>query len=377
MPHRVSAIKTEDYSVPLLKEAVRRHVAALEAEGLFVPGVKVVLKPNLLMKRRPEEATTTHPALVQAVAAYLLERGVADITVADSPGGPYTKSALEWIYTACGLREAAGHTGMKLNLGTGCRAVASGVPDSLCGSFNIIDPVREADVVINLPKLKTHGMMTLSGGVKNLFGCVPGLQKPELHFRFPEKDRFGRMLVELAETVCPQLTIVDAVVAMEGDGPSAGRLKQVGWTFASTEIHALDVALCDLAGLDAAQVPTIVFARQKGLAPAKDALVYVGDGRPGDIAPFVPPSSRSVDFARVLPGPLQGLGRRLLSPRPVIRKRKCVGCGNCAQVCPAGAIDMPNKKPGIDYRKCIKCYCCHELCPVRAVYIRRFRLLDW
>jgi len=378
-PLNISAVKTPGYDPEALAAAVARHFAALEADALFAPGVRVALKPNLLMKRPPEGGTTTHPALVTAVTGHLRSLGVTDITIADSPGGPYTASALEGIYAVCGMADSAARTGATLNRDTGWQTVASPSPGSLCGTFNILNPILEADVVINLPKLKTHAMTTLSGGVKNLLGCVPGLQKPELHFRFPQRDLFGRMLVELAETVAPQLTIIDAVVAMEGDGPSAGTLRELGWTFASRSPFALDEILCRVMGLDPLTVPTVAYARKRGLA-APDALTVTGDGLPRDVPPFALPLSRSVTFRDSLPGPLRGLadlaGSRLLSPRPVVSREGCTGCGRCTESCPAHVIAVTGRKAVIEYKDCIKCYCCHEMCPVKAIHIRKARLLE-
>lgn len=375
----ISAIRTSGYEPEPLAAAVARHFAELEADILFRPGVRVVLKPNLLLKRAPEGGTTTHPALVTAVANHLRSMGVTDITIADSPGGPYTASALEGIYAACGMADSAARTGAVLNTDTGWRPVSSPAPGGLCGAFNIINPILEADVIINLPKLKTHAMATLSGGVKNLLGCVPGLQKPELHFRFPQRDLFGQMLVELAETVAPQLTIMDAVVAMEGDGPSAGSLRELGWIFASRSPFALDEILCRVMGIEPLSVPTVAHARKRGLVDP-DTLTVTGDGMPQDIPSFILPRSRSVSFRDYLPGPLRGLAdfasSRLLSPRPVVNRGGCTGCGKCAESCPAHTIAITGRKAVIAYKNCIKCYCCHEMCPVKTIHIRKARLLE-
>ena len=208
----------EDYTPEIISPALTR---AAEASGFtreMVAGRRVLLKPNLLMKRRPEEATTTHPLVVEAAARLLLDWGASEVTIADSPGGPYTRPLLHSIYETCGMTAAARQSGARLNEDTGFTTLRR-EENRLVREFSIINPVAEADLVVSVCKLKTHSMTTLSGGVKNLFGCIPGLQKPELHLRFPEKADFGEMLVDLALTVKPALTIVDAVVGMEGDGP--------------------------------------------------------------------------------------------------------------------------------------------------------------
>ena len=246
---------------------------------------------------------------------------------------------------------------------------------------DICRPVAEADLVVSVCKLKTHSMTTLSGGVKNLFGCIPGLQKPELHLRFPEKADFGEMLVDLALTVKPALTIVDAVVGMEGDGPSGGSPRKLGFLAACQNPFLLDLALCRIIGVTPESVPTIAASQRRGLCPeSADALSFAGEvqfARP--VPGFVPPHAKSVDFLSHTPRLLRPAVSRLwdhLTPRPVIRRKDCVGCGRCAESCPAHTITIVSGKAQIRYDRCIHCYCCHEMCPVRAIDIRRTRFFD-
>lgn len=196
---------------------------AVEASGFtreMVAGRRVLLKPNLLMKRRPEEATTTHPLVVEAAARLLLDWGASEVTIADSPGGPYTRPLLHSIYETCGMTAAARQSGARLNEDTGFTTLRR-EENRLVREFSIINPVAEADLVVSVCKLKTHSMTTLSGGVKNLFGCIPGLQKPELHLRFPEKADFGEMLVDLALTVKPPSPLWMRWWAWKGTAPRA------------------------------------------------------------------------------------------------------------------------------------------------------------
>lgn len=375
MDNRVSAVAVPEYDLSALCGAVERHMQALDVWQDLRPGMKVTLKPNLLARHAPEHAVTTHPAVVEAVTLTLQKHGVRDITLADSPGGPYTKGMLQSIYSGSGMTGVAERTGLHLNLTT------SAVPLSrkeaeLCREFNIITPVAEADYVINLCKLKTHAMVGYSGAVKNLFGCIPGLQKPDLHLRFPEKERFCRMLVDLSLLVRPALTFMDAVVGMEGNGPSAGTPRHIGQLFAARNPHALDSAVCDLIGLSKEEVLTLAHSIQSGLCPAAASeLVWLCDGKPTPIANFCPPDTRSLSLSSLLPpllrGPFAWVERTLLSPRPAIVKPKCIGCGKCAQSCAPKAITIENGKAVLNRELCIRCYCCHELCPVKAVRIRR------
>ena len=226
--------------------------------------MKVVIKPNLLMKRTPEEGTTTHPSLVEAVVRKLQSLGVTDITIADSPGGVYSKPLLTGIYRVTGMEDIARRLGVRLNEDVGSTYVPN--PNgAVCTGFDLINPIVEADFVISIAKLKTHCMAGLSGAIKNLFGCVPGLTKPEFHWRYPEEKDFCNMLVDLCETVKPDITFVDAVISMEGDGPSSGSLRKTGMTVCSTSPYELDLVLSKIIHRPPEQIYTIVNAARRGL----------------------------------------------------------------------------------------------------------------
>ncbi len=368
----VSSVNCTSYDPAAMDAAVERHFRALEAEGpLIAPGNRVLIKPNLIMRRRPEEAATTHPEFVAALVRAVKRRGGAPV-IADSPGGPYTHALLRAVYAGTGMEAVAEREGAELNydLGTTPRPTNGG---RVCSSFDLINPVAKADVVITAAKLKTHGQMTYSGAVKNLFGSLPGLTKPEFHYRYPEKTVFGEMLVDLCETVKPAAAFLDGVVGMEGDGPTAGTPKPFGVTLASRNPHALDLLACSLIGFDARAIPTLAAAIGRGLcAPDASALDVAGDEPPR--LRFKAPASSELDFASHMPPFLRGALQKLFTPRPVIQTALCVGCGKCAQSCPQKVIRIENGKAVIHYENCIRCFCCHEMCPERAVSIRRFRL---
>jgi Uncharacterized conserved protein len=376
MAESISVAYAKEYLPGAMDRAVAVHFEAHGWDALFSAQTRAVLKPNLLMKRAPERVTTTHPELLAAVVRRLQGLGVRDITLADSPGGPYTRALLADLYRGCGMQRIAQQTGITLNTDTGWKTLECPT-GKLVRQFNIINPVAEADVVINLPKLKSHGMMTMSGAVKNLFGCIPGLQKPELHFRFPEQMDFGQMLLDLAGLVAPAITIVDAVESMEGDGPSAGEKRSTGITFASGNLYLLDRALCEFIGFDPTKVPTIARSIEQGLAPrGAGRLVYAGEGEPAPLRDFrYPASAKQLDFLNYLPPFLHGAGSRVrdrfLTPKPVIVQSKCIGCGKCAESCFPKAVTVQNRIAVIEESKCIKCYCCHEMCPVSAIQIKR------
>lgn len=372
MEARVSLIKCGEYAPELLDDVIERHFAALGADSVIYPGAKVVIKPNLVLARRPEDASTTHPAFVAAIARAVKKRGGAPV-IAESSGGPYTRGRLKAIYAATGMDKAAEASGAALNFDVGFRDVnAKG--GKVCRSFPIISPVADADVVISAAKLKTHTMMNYSGAVKNLFGVVPGLMKPEFHFRYPDKTLFGGMIVDLCETVRPALSFIDGITAMEGNGPTGGKPRFVGMTFAGFNPHALDLAAGAAVGFSPKDVPTLAAAVERGLCPGTvSGLDYVS-GEPFRVDGFQMPDSREIDFFEKLPPFLKKPLDALTAPKPRISRAQCRGCGACAQNCPQKAIAVKDGRAIIDYSRCIRCFCCHELCPFKAVQIKRFRL---
>lgn len=374
----ISVQTTPSYDRGTVQAAVDRHFDLLDLDRLIPREGKITVKPNLLMKRRPEDGTTTHPALVEAVIRRVQQVSEAEITIADSPGGPFTRAALEGIYKASGMEEVARRTGAVLNYDTGSTHVPN--PEGeLCKAFDLINPIAGADFIISICKLKSHCMTGLSGGVKNLFGCIPGLTKPEFHWRYPQERDFCGMLLDLCGTVKPGITFVDAVVSMEGDGPSSGDLRQTDMTLCATNPYELDLVLTKVIGRQPEDIPLVDCARERGLCPSSaDGVELCGDPL-RTFADFRMPRSRTVDFVSSIPKPLRGICepiiRRYLTPRPKVLTNKCVGCGKCAESCPAHTIAIVDRKACIDRSKCIRCYCCHEMCPIHAIQVKRSRLL--
>lgn len=371
---KVSVISCDSYDVEKLSEIIELQFCEFEAEKPIIKkGGTVVIKPNLIMSRRPEEATTTHPEFVAAIIRAVKRRGGTAI-IAESPGGTYTKAALKAIYARTGMTDIARREGAQLNFDIGYEQVPSNA-GHMVSSFNIINPVLHADAVISAAKLKTHGQMTYSGAVKNLFGSVPGLMKPEFHYRFPEKAAFGSMIVDLCETIKPAISFIDGIVGMEGNGPTGGSPKELGLVLAAVNPHALDLVACSLIGFAADKIPTLADAVKRGLCPSDLSQIEVtGGGTQVKQVKFKAPDSISLDFAENLPSFLRKPIGKLFTPRPVIVKRDCVGCGKCVESCPQHTIEIKNGKAEIDYSKCIRCYCCHEMCPKRTIRIKRFKL---
>jgi len=374
----VSVKQTFSYDPVQMEKAVEAHFELLQLDRLLRPDMKVTVKPNLLLKRRPEEGTTTHPALVTAIIRRLQKAGVTDITIADSPGGLYTVQRLTDIYRASGMEKAAQETGAKLNFDVASAEVPSrnGVTSP---SFPLITPITEADLVISVCKLKSHCMAGLSGGVKNLFGCIPGLTKPDYHWRYPREEDFCSMLLDLCETVRPAITFCDAVVSMEGDGPSAGSLRQTNMTLCALSPYELDLALCRVIGREEDEILTVRLAKERGICTKSFADVEMAGDELLCYPDYIRPRTASLDFVSSVPAFLQPVVRPIvkafLTTRPHIDLKKCVGCGKCAESCPAHTIRIEKGKAKIDRSECIRCYCCHEMCPVRAIEVKQNPLL--
>jgi uncharacterized protein (DUF362 family)/Pyruvate/2-oxoacid:ferredoxin oxidoreductase delta subunit len=353
-----------------VEQRLREGLAEWGDMSEFVkPGQKVLLKVNLLMKKRPEEAVTTHPSVVEAVVHLVQEAGGIPI-IGDSPGGPYTLSALHSIYTRSGLREVAERTGAILNEDVGQTTIQ--YPEGkLVKSLTVTNCVLNADVIIPLSKLKTHGMMTFTGAVKILFGVIPGLLKAEYHLKMFKTSDFADLLVDIAAWVRPALSIMDGVVGMEGDGPSAGKPRDIGALILSTDPFALDVIAADLIGLKPEKVPTLMAARARGLTSRLNEIQLKGDSRSlWRIQDFLIPKAVSTNFLdRVsLPRNVKRFLLNRVRPYPIFDHQRCVGCSDCVNNCPPKALTMnENQRPVVDLEACIRCFCCQELCPHQAV----------
>lgn len=371
MDKRVSIVKCGSYAEAA--RGVHESLAMLGGMAACVKkGDRVVIKPNYVSRKNPAEAATTHPQILRAVIAEAQACG-GIVTVAESPGGPYNKSALKVVYDGCGAYDAIAGTEAELNFDTEFEEVEFPEGHTL-KKFPIIKPILDADVIISLAKLKTHAMTSYTGAVKNLYGTIPGTYKAELHFRLNDRRAFCSMLVDLCECVKPTLSIMDAVWGMEGNGPTAGESRHIGLVMASANAHALDLAACKLIDYRPDEVDTVKFAEERGLIPkTADELEILGEKiEPLVMKDFKKPESH-FDLLHILPVPtaVRAWITDRLSARPVPGFDMCIGCGECARCCPPGAIDMKDKHPVIRRDACIKCFCCQELCPKKAIKIKR------
>lgn len=360
---------SENYRYDRVLQAVERVFEQLGGlNHLIKPGMRVAIKPNLLMAKKPEDAATTHPHVVKAVISLVQQAG-GIATIVESPGGPYNTTLLKRTYAATGMEAVATDTGAELNFDLRVEKVEN--PDAkIIKSLKILKPLVDADLIINLAKLKTHGMMVYTGAVKNMFGAIAGLEKADYHMRMSEYDRFADSLIDIYLATKPQLSIIDGIIAMEGDGPGSGVPKWLGVLVASTDGFACDYAALKIIDVDYRMVPVLKMAKERGLLnPDQIELtgVPVEAVRPDDFD--VPALSRVRTSTGI--GLLSTLGKKF-KPKPVILHEVCKLCGKCMEVCPPQVITRNEElKLVIDYSKCIRCFCCHEFCPEKAVKIKK------
>lgn len=376
---RVSIAKCDDYDQQVVNSAVAKVLADLGGiQGFAKSGQTVLLKPNFLGAKPPELAVTTHPAVMEAVALEVLRIGATPV-IGDSP--PYQGQNAHRYERLCeitGARAVADRLGIEIvSLDHPWREIETG--GKLFRKARIASAFLDADVVINLPKLKTHGITGLTGAVKNMFGCVPGLQKSQLHLRAREdREAFSQMIVDVFSGCRPTLNVMDAIVGMEGSGPSNGRPKNIGVVLASADAVALDSVAAEIVGMAPASIAHLRLATEQGLGCLwPDGVEIVGEDLESVSVSGFKPSPVVGKGISAMPAPLYRLLKSHFVAMPRVIKSKCVGCGDCVKVCAVAAMELKQEsgrdKPlaEADLRGCIACYCCDEACGYDAIDIRK------
>ena len=349
------SFRESSYDYTKLKDDVREVLESLGHVDIS-SGTKVLIKPNILGPAHSDLAMTTHPNVVRAVAQYALDKG-AVVQVSDSTAmGVFSKAIKD-----CGFEDALAGMPVRLAELTRSTTVMTKGP---FGNIELSSDALEADVIINLPKLKTHTQMALTLAVKNLFGCVVGARKPEWHFRVGEnKKLFAELLVSIYDVLRPSINLMDGILAMEGQGPGTrGIPRQLGLIIASTDALSLDRAVCMMLGLKPDSLMTNSAASTLGLEG--ENFEVTTEGQMHFVMDFDIPDTTDLLFG---PRFARGFLRRHIASRPVNLLEACKYCNECVNICPAKAISNPGKKLSFDYNKCIRCYCCVEVCPHAAM----------
>lgn len=369
----VFIVPCPNYKEQTVTAAMRSLLEKSDALSFVREGMKIVIKANLVTLFKPEAAATTHPQLLCALTRELIMRG-ASVVIGDSPGGLYNAVYLRKVYSLCGIN-ALLDCGGELNFDFSQKKAE--FPDAaVLKDFEYTAYLDNCDAIINFCKLKTHGMMGMSAAVKNMFGAIPGTFKPEYHMRFPNHPAFADMLVDLNEYFKPVYTFVDAVDGMEGNGPTKGTPRHIGALLCAACPYKLDLACAKIINIPYENVPTLAAAAKRGLAPDSVEKIKID----GDIDSFVVSDfklvtdNKDIRFGgkgNIMSNLLGMLARTFLQNRPQLCKSECIGCGKCAEICPAKAIEIKDKKAVINRKDCIRCFCCQEFCPVGAMKVQR------
>lgn len=356
---KLAILKAESYEFLPLKEkilALFEYLGGLE--NIIPSNSKLLLKPNLLSARLPESCVNTHPEFVRAVIEVLKKR-TSRIQLGDSPGG---YANYEEVLEKSGMKKIAQESGIE---------IVKFEKSKLVDSIPIAEEVLDADMVISLPKFKTHCLTIITAGVKNCFGCIPGLFKSQVHKENPKAIDLSRVLLKVYRIVRPRITIVDAIYSMQGDGPSAGNPRKTGLILAGQDAVSVDSVLSYLIGVDPLTIPTNRIAYQEGLGETELKRIEIVPGPNWDefrIDNFQLPR---ISLLERLPQPLISLAGKLIKFYPEIIPDKCVKCGICLKSCPVEAISFSAHSAIIDHKKCILCLCCQEVCPESAVEVKR------
>lgn len=339
-----------------VRQAIDR---AFELFPLELKEKKVLIKPNVLRGSDAREGIVTHPAVLRAVVEKVETEEPASIVVGDNPG-LHSYGANEESFRITGLMEAS--NGHYLNIGLDSQKVDFNPDFMSCVSISRI--VLEADVIISLPKFKTHGLTVMTGAIKNSYGFLPGAQKAKLHRAAGSPERFHEMLVDVFRLRVPDLFLVDAVVGMEGNGPASPDLRDIGLILASDNAVALDAVIATMMGCDPGLLPFLRKANQLGLGNYDlNAIEIIGELK--RLPNFkLPPMSGDAIFQNKH---IQEIIRNRTVVRPKADPELCTGCGTCVEQCPVSALSIKDKVPEVDSEKCIACFCCQEICPEKAI----------
>jgi len=357
---KVSITRCESYSQNLVDKAVAEAVGALGGIRQFVKhGDKVLIKPNILSARKPEEAVCTHPAVLRAVIRLVKDTG-AHITVGDSPGG-FLKN-IEEVYEISGINKVTQEEKVNLVKFTFSRTI-NGLP--------ISTRVLDSDKIISVPKFKTHEITGITACVKNMYGSVVGLFKTKVHADHPKEEGLARILAQVYSITKPVLSIVDAVICMEGEGPSAGDPRDSKFIMAGCDGVACDTVLAHLIMTKPMGYAFLRECRKQGLGQTDIKQIDVLCGRIEDFYIKNIKHAQARIFLKFMPHFAANAVASQLKFSPHIEPDLCKKCNMCKSSCPVKAIFIKDDIFTVNLKKCIRCMCCREVCPYKAIGIRK------
>jgi len=374
---KVAVLKCTSYDKKELSQKIEKCVSLIGGFEKYISGArKILLKPNFLSASAPATAVTTHPAFVESIVDIIkkIAGSNIEITIADSPGvaTPHTKKDLSKLYEITGFKYFHDMPGVTLNLDTGYSTV-SFKDGKVLKQLEVIKPALEADLIINLPKFKTHSLTRMTGAVKNMYGIIHGRTKTLLHTKFMDIHKFNDMLLDVYLFKKPVINIMDGILGMEGEGPgTSGKARDIGLILASTNGIALDNVASIIMGFKEKQIPLMSCAMERNLPgfEFKDIEILGEKIEEVVISNFIMPKNSNIDRItknRFINTYIFPFIRNTLSLSPYQNKIKCNLCGICSDICPEIAIIIEGEKLKLDYKKCVRCYCCSEMCPNAAM----------
>lgn len=373
MQHSLIYSKCEDYTPEKLDNSIEFIINNLDGlKNRLKQAKTVIIKPNLIGAKVPEKAVTTHPEVLISIINKIKEYDV-EIIIADTPAGKLDQNIIEKLYETTQMKRVAQQTGCKLNRDF-TEFNATSDANKIAKSYKILQVVEDADLIINVAKLKTHCFTMITTSTKNLYGTIPGLIKMQYHMTMSKMEVFNNMLLDLERYLAPKtISFIDGVVGMEGFGPSNGDPINAKCIIAANSAPHLDILACSVMGVNPSAISTMVEARKRNIIPSLNIDDYniVKDSDIETLNFKLPP-----DRGKMLPGFIPEWGRNLINSvlitRPVVKTSDCIGCQKCEEICPPQLIKVVNKKALIDsYSRCIRCYCCQEVCPINAIEVRR------
>lgn len=377
MKSKVVVLSCDSYKEELVYEKISKGLKLLGGlETLIGKDENILLKPNLVRKAEIERAVITHPSIVEAVARYLREYNYKNISCGDSCGIGMASKVMEGTGMDTALEK---YQIPVVDFSEG--SLVSNPKGKIAKEFFLAKPVQECDALINLCKMKTHALERVTGGVKNLYGCISGLHKAQGHTKYSNSDSFARMLIDLNQIVKPRLCIMDGVMAMEGNGPTSGDPVAMNVILMSTDPVALDAVFCHLVHLKPDLVPTNVHGERMGLGTWKEDEIQIvaeyGEISVKELQERWGNPNYNVDrkiYRNTKWNKLDAL-LRPFQKKPYVVEKDCRKCGICVEACPVEgkAITFSNgrKQPPVyDYKKCIRCFCCQEMCPHKAIQVK-------
>lgn len=360
MNSKVSIVKCKTYNPDEIVDSLKRAIELLGGISKYVnKGERILLKPNILSARPPESGVDTHPEVIRAVARIVRQAG-ADVRVGDSPGGYGFKSAGS-TYEASGIKKMCEEEAIEL-VEFDKAANVNGIPLAVAA--------KEVDGIFSIPKMKTHNLMTITGAIKNSFGLAVGLYKTDCHAKAPKPKEFAKFVVDVFECAPPRLIIMDGIVAMEGEGPAAGELRNAGLILVSDDAVACDAVFSHLVGLSPLVIHTTSEAYKRNIGQADLSKIEIlGERLENAVLKDFKLPKTSI-YLRI-PEPILKLIGKSVKFWPLIDDAICTKCELCAKSCPTNCITINKEVSKIDYKKCISCFCCFEVCPYKAISIKR------